>query len=228
MLTTGGVPAYPPAFASLDAFLLADPAFGFHNIGKSVNILLYPSRFSADRSLTHVRVASPTSAAPSPLRPAPPPPPPQAAHQQPAPSPKRPDVTALRPPTSSAAPILINREGAALTRLLAGARAAGRAALDCEISEGPRLCLLQLAVPACVEGAEAEVFIVDLVAAGVAGAEALMKARRGSPLLLRQGCSAASVRIHSHAPCLIPFVTAGAAAAAGGRRRGQGHARPHL
>jgi len=186
----GGVPAHPPGFAGLEAFLLAYPAFGTHNIGTSVNILLFPSRFSADRSLTHVLVASPASAAPSQLRPAPPPPPPQQ-HQQPASSPKQPDVSAPRPPASSASPVLISSAGGALPRLLAGARAAGRVALDCEMSEGPRLCLLQLAVPAGVEGVDAEVFIVDLIAAGVAGAEALMKARRGSPLLLRRGCGAA-------------------------------------
>jgi hypothetical protein len=56
------VPAHPPAFPSLEAFLLEDDAFGVLQDGFWSDVLVYPARFCADRSLTHVSAPPPAAA----------------------------------------------------------------------------------------------------------------------------------------------------------------------
>jgi len=76
----GGAPAHPPAFPSLEAFLLEDDAFAVLQDGGGLwsDVLVYPARFCAVRSLTHTAAPPPPAVEPIPPLLLPPPPvPPQ-------------------------------------------------------------------------------------------------------------------------------------------------------
>jgi hypothetical protein len=141
--------------AALERCLLSDAAFSWQlRDSRDMNtMLLFASRFSPDRSITHVTLLPDSMAS----------------------------ARLARPLKAAAAYTLIDGASGALASFLASARGAGRFALRCQLAEGPRLCLLLLAVPTASGGTGAEVFAVDLVAAGAFRAEAVLLALR--PLL---------------------------------------------